>query len=105
MVPTSNTLAHSHTRSLKTSSKYRRTCIIASGSPRMAHLFLVVESEPSVSCLSCFVYQMDKVEIKCQTNQRGSDHEHQRRLPAAVGHPRQSGRRAAQRTGASPPSA
>jgi len=64
MAPTSSTLAHSQTRSLKASSKCRRTCIIACGRSRMAHLFLAVECEPSVPCLSHFVYQMDKVELR-----------------------------------------
>src|SRR5262249_21792671 len=63
MAPTSSTLAHSQTRSLKASSKCRRTCIIALGRSRMAHLCLAVECEPSVPCLSHFVYQMDKVEL------------------------------------------
>src|SRR5262245_4715706 len=64
MAPMSSTLAHSQTRSLKASSKCRRTCIIALGRSRMAHLCLAVECESSVPCLSHFVYQMDKVEIR-----------------------------------------
>src|SRR5712691_6018531 len=64
MVPISSTLAHSHTRSLKANSKCRRMCIIACGRSRMVHLFLAVGCEPSVPCLSGFVYRMDKVELR-----------------------------------------
>src|SRR5204862_3796418 len=64
MAPTSRTLAHSHTCSRKTSSKCRRTVIMAGGRSRMVQSFLVIGSESSVPCLSHFVYQMDKVELR-----------------------------------------
>src|SRR5438034_2949453 len=66
MAPTSRTLAHSHTCSRKTSSKCRRTVIMAGGRSRMVQSFLVIGSESSVPCLSLFVYQMDKVELILQ---------------------------------------
>src|SRR5215212_7947239 len=63
MAPTSKILAHSQTRSLNASSKWRSTIIIACGRSRMILSFLAVGTEPSVPCRSRFVYQMDKVEI------------------------------------------
>src|SRR6266545_683925 len=66
MAPMSNSLAHSQTRSLNASSKWRSTCIMALGRSRMVHPFLQVRRETSVPCLSCFVYQMDKVELRIE---------------------------------------
>src|SRR6266545_4279608 len=60
----SRIFAHSQTRSLKSSSKCRSTVIMASGRSRMVLPFLVVGSEPSVPCRLCFVYRMDKVELR-----------------------------------------
>src|SRR5258708_2996054 len=64
MAPMSNTLAHSQTRSLNANSKWRSMCIMALGRSRMVHPFLQVRRETSVPCLSCFVYHMDKVELR-----------------------------------------
>jgi len=60
----SRTFAHSHTRSLNSSSNWRRIGIIARGRLRIAGPFLAVGFQSSVPCLPFFVYRMDKVELK-----------------------------------------